>query len=206
MTQKSKCYDLIIIPGLKLGPNWGMRKDLKIRLKVAAGVYQENPGVHIVVSGRWSIWFDWLGVKPPVTESKRMKDYLITLGVRQEDITMESRSKDTPGNAYYVKRYVRTKPEYKKLLVICAAQHEMRLRFLFYKFFGNDYKISYLPIDSPRFDMNGTANEKLCLKEQKLLLAAVRPGHEEDFSHRLYKSVYYTRQIAGARKLGLVTK
>jgi uncharacterized SAM-binding protein YcdF (DUF218 family) len=108
MKKRSEQYDLIIIPGLKLGLHWGMRKDLCSRLRVAAEFYQENPGLHIAVCGCWSIWFDWLGIHPPVTECKRMKTNLIRHGVEREDIVMESHSKDTPGNVYYLKRYLCT--------------------------------------------------------------------------------------------------
>jgi hypothetical protein len=70
---------------------------------------------------------------------------------------------------------------------------------LFYKFFGSDYKISYLPVAAPRFNKNGTANEAVCLREQKVLLANVRPGHEEDFKHELYNGAYYTHQAVAVR-------
>jgi uncharacterized SAM-binding protein YcdF (DUF218 family) len=103
-------YDLIIVPGLKLGPHWGLRRDMRVRLQKAAELYKENPGVHIAVSGRWSIWYDWLNIRPPITECKRMKNYLVRHGVKAQDVVMESQAKDTPGNAYYLKRYVRTKP------------------------------------------------------------------------------------------------
>jgi uncharacterized SAM-binding protein YcdF (DUF218 family) len=201
-----KQYDLIVIPALKLGPHWGLRYDLRDRLKKATVVYKDNPGAHIAVCGRWSIWYDWLGIKPPVTECARMKDYLVKNGVNAKDIVMESHSKDTPGNAYYLKCYVRTRQQYKKLLVICAAQHEERLRFLFYKFFGNKYLIDYLPVKAPRFSKNVTGSEAKCLKEQKALLANVRPGHEKDFAHELYNGSYYKRQAKSALPAGLIVK
>jgi hypothetical protein len=85
------------------------------------------------------------------------------------------------------------------LLVICAEQHKQRVQFLFHKFFGPKYTVSYLAVKSPRFTKNVTGNEAACLKDQKALLAKVRVGHEEDFAHKLYTSTYYTKQAESAR-------
>jgi len=199
-------YDLIVVPGLKLGPRWGIPNDLISRLKVAVEAYEKNPGVHIAVCGKWSIWFDWLGIKPPVTEAQKMKSYLLKHGVNGKDILMESRSKDTIGNTYYLKRIVRQNPQYKRLLVICASQHKKRIAFLFDTFFGPNYRINYLAVSAPHFHKNTTANETTCLKEQRELLKNVRPGHEEDFEHKLYNSPYYARQAVKIRLKLLTSK
>jgi uncharacterized SAM-binding protein YcdF (DUF218 family) len=198
-TNKQGKYDLIVVPGLKLGPNWGLRKDLRQRLQLAAKYYHENPGVHVAVCSKWSIWYDWKGVKPPVTECEKMKTYLLRRGVKASHIISESQSKDTPGNVYYLKRLLRDKPNYCRLLVICAAQHETRLKFLFHKFFGPEYSVDFLGIEAPNFDKNVTGDEVKCLADQKLLLANVRPGHEEDFKHKFYKCAYYARQASAVR-------
>jgi uncharacterized SAM-binding protein YcdF (DUF218 family) len=203
-TKNNLTYDLIVVPGLKLGPNWELRKDLRERLNEAAKFYYQSPGVHIAVGGKWSIWYDWQGVKPPVTEGAKMKTYLLKLGVKATDIITESRSKDSPGSVYYLKRYLRDKPKYSRLLVICAAQHEPRLKFLFYKFFGEEYSIRYLAIKAPDFNNNVTGDEEICLADQKLLLANVRPGYEDDFKHKFYKCTYYTRQASRVRASALV--
>ncbi len=192
-------YDLIVVPGLKLGPNWGLRKDLRARLTLAAKLYYENPGVRIAVCGKWSIWYDWWGIQPPVTEYERMKAYLVRHGVKARDIITESRSKDTAGNVYYLKRHLRVKPNYRRLLIICAAQHKTRLEFLFYKFFGKEYSIEFLGVEVPNHEADISGDEVRILAEHRALLAGVRPGHEEDFKHKFYKCAYYTRHASVVR-------
>lgn len=189
-----KQYDLIVVPALKLSPHFRLRKDLKARLKKSVNIYSSQQSVHIAVCGKWSIWYDWLRIKPPITESQRMKQYLISHGVDKSHIITESHSKDTIGNVYYLKLYLRDKPQYRKLLVICAKQHEPRLRFIFHKFFGNKYEIDYLTMKAPSFIKNVTGEESKLIKEQQHLLAHVRSGHEEDFKHHLYNDTYYTHQ------------
>ena len=191
-------YDLIVVPALRLGPHWGLRRDLKKRLLRAVEMYKKGDAQHIIVLGRWTVWFDWLGVRPPVTESVRMKQFLVSHGVARQDVITEQHSKDTIGNAYYLKLYLQKRPQYKKLVVICAKQHEQRVRFLFEKFLGSSYALTYIPMTASKFGRDSTGTEAKLLREQRQLLKNVRPGHVEDFSHQLYNSKYYRDQARAA--------
>jgi uncharacterized SAM-binding protein YcdF (DUF218 family) len=196
-TQKNTAvsqYDLIVVPGMKFATNWQLQKDLKKRLHYAAELHAQNPGSRILVCGKWSIWYDWLSITPPVTEAQAMKRYLVESGVRSRDILIENRSKDTVGNAYYTKRILSKRPEIKNLTVLCAEQHLERVKFLFDTFFGDQYYICYETLEAPNFDLDVTGKEQACFEEQKDLLRHVRPGHEQDFRHYLYKCAYYSRQ------------
>jgi uncharacterized SAM-binding protein YcdF (DUF218 family) len=192
--------DLIVVLGVNLGKHWGLSKDLQTRLKTAAELYKQGTAKHIAVCGRWTVWYDWLKLKPPVTEAKMMKRYLINHGVSPHAIISEQTSKDTIGNVYYLKLKLRTHPQFKKILVICAEPHTPRVKFLFHKFFGPDFKISYLPVSAPHYKRNTTGNEKSLLAEQEGLLALVRPGHEEGLKHHLYNDHYYRKQAKQVEK------
>ena len=189
-----KKYDLVVVLGLRFGRHWGLRADLKNRLDKVARLQKEGRLEKILVSGRWTIWFDWLSIKPPITEAQRMKKYLIKLGVPASDIIMETHSKDTIGNVYYLKLFLKDKPKIKYILVVCASQHEPRVRFLFKKFFAGSPQIVFLAIPASHYKQSALGSEKRLLAEQKEFLRDVRPGHEEDLRHRLYNSKYYRHQ------------
>jgi uncharacterized SAM-binding protein YcdF (DUF218 family) len=187
-------YDLIVIPGLRHGPRWGMRRDLKTQLAEAARLYHQGEAAKVAVCGRWNIWFDWRKVVPPVTEAKLMKRYLVRRNVPASAILMEQHSKDTIGNAYYLKRLLDNHPGHTKILIICAAQRITRARLIFETFLGPDYDIAFRGICAPNFDQDATGMEEHLLKEQTGLLSHIRPGHTEDFGHRIYNLKYYRDQ------------
>ncbi len=196
-----KTYDTIIVLAMQLDPQWNIRPDLQALLDMAVAAYHENPGAKIVVSGRWSIWYDWVEITPPITEAFAMKKYLLSRDIPAQDVLMENRSKDTVGNAYYSTRLLRTRPDCKNLLIISAKQHQERVKFLFRKFFGDDYNLDFAAIPSRNFKQYQLPKTKVIedrseaevLQEQITLLHRVRTGEETDFSHQLYKSRYYTQ-------------
>jgi uncharacterized SAM-binding protein YcdF (DUF218 family) len=187
-------YDLCVVLGLRFGGRWGLRSDLKQMLNKAADLYRTGSIKTIVVSGRWTIWYDWLHIKPPVTEAMLMKRYLQKQGVPKDSIICESYSKDTVGNAYFVKVLTKKHPTFKRILVICALQRERRARFLFHKFFGDDYSVSFYPVYAQHDAQSSLGNEEKLLEEDKKLLEHVRAGHEEDIKQQLYSLPHYRKQ------------
>ena len=139
-------------------------------------------------------------VEPPVTEAKRMKSYLVRHGVPAHSIISEQSSKDTIGNVYYLKLKLRSHPDIKKLLVICAEPHESRVKYLFHKFFDDSFRVKFLPVVAPHYKRNTTGNEKTLLAEQTELLDLVEPGHEEGLKHHLYNDHYYRMQAKQVEK------
>ncbi len=195
-----KSEDLIVVIGVNLGKHWGLSEDLKARLNIACKLYKDGVTEHIAVCGRWTVWYDWMQVKPPVTEAKRMKSFLVKRGIPAHSIISEQSSKDTIGNVYYLKLLLRRHLEMKRILVICAKPHEPRVKYLFHKFFDDSYKISYLPVSAPHYKSNTTGDEKTLLAEQAELLDMVRRGHEEGLKHHLYNDHYYRRQALQVEK------
>lgn len=192
--------DLIVVIGVNLGKHWGLSRDLQARLRTASQLYKDGVARHIAVCGRWTVWYDWMRLRPPVTEAKRMKSYLVRHGVPAHSIISEQSSKDTIGNVYYLKLKLRLHPEMKRLLVICAEPHAPRVKFLFRKFFDDSYDIRYLPVAAPHYKRNVTGDEKTLLAEQSELLALVTPGHEEGLKHHLYNDHYYRKQAKQVEK------
>ncbi len=191
---KSAKYDLTVVLGEHFGKHWGMRPDIQERLDETARLYKSGRIRTILVSDKWAIWYDWLHIKPPISEAVQMKNYLAEKGVPRRDIALERRSKDTIGNIYYTKLFLRRHPEYKNILVICAATRAKRVTFLFHKFFGPDFPATFYPIVPKRASLSSLGSEPRLLKVQREFLKRVRPGHEEDLGGRLYSRPYYRRQ------------
>lgn len=188
-------YDAIVILGQKQIGRWGLPKDLKSRLDKAAELYKSGQSQKLIVSGRWAIHFDLIGVVPAITESKRMRQYLVRKGVHPSDIITEPYSKDTVGNAYYLKQVLRRRGyDYRDLLIICGSPHLARVKYTFGQIFGPDFNFDYLGMQTTDFP-NTPEAERRILQQTKEFFDGVRPGHDEKLRHLLYQSKKYRKQI-----------
>lgn len=109
----AKDTQLLIILGQQLDENWRLIQDLVERLDLAGSIYNTNPDIKILVCGKYAISFDWMGIKPQAFECMEMKQYLVANGIPAYIIATENKSKDTIGNVYYAKQYVKKHPKYK---------------------------------------------------------------------------------------------
>jgi uncharacterized SAM-binding protein YcdF (DUF218 family) len=186
--------DIALILGIRFDKNWQLRDDLKNILDEAYRCYQEGTIKKIIVSGKWTIWYDWSGITPPITEAALMKQYLVTKGVRSQDIIREEKSKDTIGCLYYSLLKIRKDLTIQHVTIISSTQRLKRIRFLTQKIFGNEYRVSFLHIDESNFNDNALGNEQAVHAEQESLLAHIEEGNHRMLRHRLYNSRYYTDQ------------
>lgn len=184
--------DLVIVPGLQLDDNWQLKQDLKNRLNKVIKLYTANPSIKIIVSGGYSIAFDWLGIKPRVLECNMMKQYLVDNGVSPRHIIREPKAKDSIGNVYYSKKIVCKHPFAKNILVVCATQHQPRVKFLFNKFFGTEYCVEYLTVKANESNDKVLSEEKE-ISDAKEFLKKVGTGYENDFKNQLYNSKFYQK-------------
>ena len=68
-----KPYDLAVILGTRFDEHERLRQDLIDRLDRATELYKQGVIKKIMVSGKWSIGYDWLSITPQTTEAKLMK-------------------------------------------------------------------------------------------------------------------------------------
>ncbi len=182
----------VIVLGFKLGEGWQLTKDLKTRLDYAAEMFGQSGVRKIVVSGRWSIWFDWLGIHPPITESRAMKSYLINRNVPADSIVVEPFSKDTIGNLFGLRRKF-AHDQNVRYSIICAANHEERLRYLCDKIVP-EYNIRYIPVQSPDFDSDVVQSEGKIFEEQKVAIDDIVTRKLNNPNYRMYTHPYYKNQ------------
>jgi uncharacterized SAM-binding protein YcdF (DUF218 family) len=171
-------------------------------------MYHSGEIQKIIVSGKWTIWYDWLDITPPTTEARLMKDYLVANGVGSRDILQETLSKDTIGNLYYSKQLLnKNRTSDSKIVIVCATQRLDRVRFMTENLFGDDYAVSYEVVDAPGDIASSLGTEEDIFAEQKKLISALTESFHKT-KGSIYQLPYYTDQAsavrAGARKNELV--
>lgn len=164
------------------------------RLDKAIELYQKNPSAKIIVSGRYSFLYNQLKQYPPITEAERMAQYLIKKGIPKEKIFLERKSKDTIGNAYYLKKNFFLPKKIFSALIITSFFHLPRVKYIFKKIFGPSYNLQFIGVQE-----NLTKNEekkvierqKQLLKKTKQILGKMENGDHNFLKGKLYKIKYY---------------
>lgn len=161
------------------------RLDKAIRLR-------ESLKCKILVSGEYSFLYD--RIKPPFTEALRMQEYLLKKGIPGDQILREERSKDTIGNAYYSKKYVFIPGNEKEAIIITSDFQAERVKYIFHKIFGPEYKLKIIDIKSELPDSEKEVvwqrQEELLLKTQALL-SNMKDGDHNFLKDRIYKLKFY---------------
>ena len=131
---------------------------------------------------------------PPITEAQAMKDYLIKKGILKKNIFLENKSKDTISNAYYSKKIYFIPKKEKEAKIITSEFHLPRVKYIFKKVFGKDYKFQYIAISS---NLNKKSagkvqqRQKELLKKTKEILEKMKGGDHNFLKNKFYKLKYY---------------
>lgn len=187
-----KRYDAVIVLGYKQKNNWDLPLHLKKRLKKVALLYKEGLTGKIIVCGKWSLVFEEGGAKPEVTESEIMKKFLLNEGIPDRDIIKEEKSKDTIGNAYFVKRGIIVPNSYKRILIACADFHLDRVKFIFNKVFGKGYDLEFLSTETIEGrDRDLLKRQNDIFESQKKFLWEMDDGDINFLRNRLYRDPFF---------------
>ena len=116
------------------------------RLNTAVELYNNKRASHIVFSGRWS---RSLKQAPRLTEAEAMKLYAMEQGVPEADVSIETRSTETVGNAYYCKIDIIEPRDYKNIILVTSPSHMPRSHWIFEHVLGNEYAIEPACTDEP---------------------------------------------------------
>ena len=138
----------------------------KERLDLAISLWQENKSGYLIMSGAWSLLLDH---KPIKTEAEAMKNYALTCGVPSENILLENKSKDTIGNAYFVKTDFLEPNNWHHITVVTSDFHLERARYIFSKVLDNHYSTEFVTSLS---HLDPTEKANRILVEEKLLKIA----------------------------------
>ncbi|HLL60180.1 MAG TPA: YdcF family protein [Candidatus Nitrosocosmicus sp.] len=188
-------FDLIVSLGSGFTEDWKLPSHVYPRLRQVAELYKQKIAPKVAVCGKWSINWDLENVVPPITESELIKQELIKLGVQEKDIYKEEFSKDTIGNAYFLKTKIIAPKNINSFIVTCADFHLKRVKFLFAKIFTDKYHIEFLTTETDDFknpDFMKMQDE--ILDRQNKFLENMRQGDDSFLASKLYSDPYYLKK------------
>jgi uncharacterized SAM-binding protein YcdF (DUF218 family) len=194
-----KQYQLIATLGSGFSDDWKLPSHVYPRLQKVADLYKQKVAPKIAVCGRWSINWDLENTVPPITEAQLMKEELIKQGVAEKDIYLEEYSKDTIGNAYFLKTKIINPKNITSILVVCPDFHLERIKFLFSKIYSDKYQIDFMPTKTQ--DVNDPVFmqlQKEILERQMDFLKNMRVGDDSFLKQRLYNDPYYLKKRPAA--------
>lgn len=196
-----KKYDAIVVLGYSFDENWKLPDHLVKRLSLASDHYHKGVANKIIVTGYHSIHWDWENIDVPVRECDLMKTILMDDGVPGADIIQETKSKDTPGNIYYLKKDTLIPLEYKSILLMCATHHLKRVKFLVDKILGSEYEVDFESTVSPGTNnIDFIKHENRILAEQQEWLKDMTDGDHDWLKGKFYSDEYYLEQVDSERR------
>ncbi len=190
-----KNYDIIAVLGYTVSDNTEeFPSHVLPRLQKVAQLFQDGIAPYIALCGKWSITKDRHGIVPTQTEAEKMKQILLNLEIPEERIFKEEYSKDTIGNAYYLKKEIVVPKKFTKILVVCADYHVERASFIFQRVFGNEYTIDFIGTQT---EENKSADfryfQKTIYHNQKEFLSPMNEGEDSFLDDKLYSSPVYKK-------------
>jgi len=187
----------IVILGGGITKKGALPKEAKQRVEKAYQIFKRNPQSNILACGKYSFLYpkDKLPLR---TEAEAIKEYLLKLGVPENKIFVEKKSKDTIGNAYYAKKLYFIPKKDKEVWVVTSDFHLERVKFIFEKVFGTKYKIKFFPVLSffksrERKNQVIQRQKNLFLKT-KSMLSEMKRGDHNFLKNKLYKTKYYKEE------------
>lgn len=116
-----KCYDAILLLGLKLNADGSPKEELTLRVRKAAQCYQQGLSPLIIPCG---------GQTPgtPVTEAAVMQDMLLSLGIPLSAIRKEDTSQITVENMRNARRVLGK--DHPHVLIVTSHYHALRARII----------------------------------------------------------------------------
>lgn len=191
MTLKDN-YDIICVLGYQFSDDWHIPVHLEHRLELVADLYRQKKAPHIGLCGKWSLAFEHKELFPPKTEASEMEKVLLNLGIPQKDIFKEDDSKDTIGNAYFLKTKIIMPHNFNKLLIACADYHAKRVEYIFHKVFGDSYTIDIITTPTTHSkDKTFTDLQDLIFKHQKEFLKSMKDGDHTYLIDKLYSDPFF---------------
>ncbi len=177
MRNNIRKIDVMIILGGGITAEGVLSSATKERLDNLLKKSDGLPPAPIILSGCWS---GFMKVVPSTTEAHEMKKYLVKHGVAVRRIITESESLDTISNAVFVRRIVKRRSNWKKILLITSNWHMERAFWIFKKVLGKDYQIIPLSVVSEKKIKEKRKNyEKYLLNVAKRFLKNTPIGSKE---------------------------
>lgn len=185
---------VIVVLGGGISSEGALPEHVKKRLLKAKELFETGEYSYIITSGKHSFLYPE-EKRPQTTESKKMKEVLIELGVDSEKIKTEENSMDTVGNAYYLKINHFIPEGIFRATIITSKFHIERVEYIFKKVFGHMYSFDFAWTSDELSAEKQEAvvkRQKEVLEKIKVFLLSMEDGAHEFLENELYTNVYYT--------------
>jgi len=173
-------FDAIVVLGQGLKDSQ-QHPITNISLDLAKDFYTKGVASRIIVSGG-------LNPKVKITEASVMKKYLISNGVKGDDVIKEEKSHDTIGNALFTKILILKPRRWRKILVLTSSYHVKRARYIFNKVLGRGYKMKFIAANPKyhRILYRLSGMEKRLFILTKMFFKGVQPGDDRTLKKRIF--------------------
>ncbi len=185
-----KTYDAIVVLGSQPDfRTWEFPSHTYKSLDRALELVKQGVAPYICLSGDHALKYDNTGITQPFKEADKEEEYLLSIGCPSEVILKETVSRDTVANFYYLKNLVFIPHNIKNVLLITPEFRVKRLKFLWKKVLGPDYKLDIETIEYEDKDIY--KQEAPTLKRQQEWLKDVKDGDDAWFKVKFYDDPYY---------------
>lgn len=179
-----------VVLGKYLNDDGGISHELRERLSKAFLCYQSGLVGTLILSGGQA------NTNAPLSEAHAMRDYLIKRGVKEEDLILEDKSRNTYENARECADIL-DGYELSELYLITSAKHNYRSYFNPRRFFRS---FNCGAVDIPSFDCNVYIENYDEDKQNELVYYAKQSDLEN------YKKNNGERNLFFKRKFGLIRR
>ena len=168
--------DAIIVIAGGIDSEGNIPKQVEQRLDKGLELYVLGLAPRIIVSGKWSIYYDF---QPSITEAEAMKRYLIKKEIPQTAILKEENSQSTIGNAYFIKNDIYKPKKLKSIIIVTSDVHMERTQYIFKMVFGPTYNLQFESAPSKLSEeeyKKAKYQHNQSLERAKKLFAKCKPG------------------------------
>jgi hypothetical protein len=140
MKRSSDRHDAIVVLGGTVDDDGTLAPWVAARVERAVEAYDAGVASRVVFSGRNGLYGP---AHPEITEAAAMAKYAEGLGLPGDAVLLEERSRDTLGNAYFVRRDILQPNDWHSIRVVTSDFHLSRAAWVFRKVLGPRYDFSF---------------------------------------------------------------
>ncbi len=178
---------IIIVLGAGIDQKGRLSAETIKRLLEGYRIHKEK-NAPLLLSGKYSFVYK---KKPAFTEAEAMQDYLINIGVKEENIFLDKESEDTIFSAYNAKTKFFIPQNEKEAIIITSDINFGRVEYVFFKVFGENYDLHFIgTLSKLPCQVKGMVFEKqrLLNERAKVLLGDTEDGDHEKIKEKVLNS------------------
>jgi len=172
----SPCADVIVALGGGITAAGEPRPPTAVRARRAAALYHAGRADQVVMAGAYGMY----DPPPPRAEARAMAGIAVAAGVPAGHVRVETRSRDTIGNIWFTKPFLRQRG-WRAVIVVTADWHAPRVRFLARAIWGPGYAVAIEQVaaePSTRPPAEIARWEAGLLAVSRRWFAGIRPGDD----------------------------